>query len=149
LLGGCRDQTEILFVLSAYRFDALGEYDKTFDSLYELTTDELLADHPKGEGLQTAIKNFQAALAKAEEKIRDENLKNRNVPYGVLCAALRAGSHRHPCLPHHAPVAVALDQGLLTVSRAVLHPVPVHPTVSDGFVGRISRHSHSARGSIS
>lgn len=81
----CRDQTEILFFLSAYQFDALGEYDKSFDSLYGLSTQEMLAEHPQGEGLLKAISNFQAALAKAEEDILADNGANRSVPYGVNC----------------------------------------------------------------
>eukprot|EP00892_Ulva_mutabilis_P007115 jgi/Ulvmu1/4776/UM020_0061.1 len=79
-----RDQTEILYILSAYRFDALGDYDKTFDSLYALSTEELLADHPKGTGLMKAISNFQAALVETEEAIRADNAANRNVPYDYL-----------------------------------------------------------------
>lgn len=75
-------------MLSAYRFDALGEYDKTFESLYDLTAEELMDSHPQGPGLKLAITNFQAALADAESKIRDENSKNRKVPYGVLRAVL-------------------------------------------------------------
>lgn len=72
-----RDQSEILYILSAYRFDALGEYDKAFESLYALTTDELLADHPQGPALKTAISNFQTALRDVEYKIQAANTASR------------------------------------------------------------------------
>ena len=77
----CRNQTEICVALSAYKFDQLGQYDKSFESLFELNTEELLADHPKGSGLLKAIKNFQADLAEVEKKVTQEN-KTRRVPYG-------------------------------------------------------------------
>ena len=77
----CRGQTEILFLLSAYRFDKLGDYDKAFESLFELSTEELMADHPKGKGLKKAIDKFQSNLDQVEEQIRQENAKRR-VAYG-------------------------------------------------------------------
>lgn len=80
-----------MFVLCAYKFDALGEYDKAFNSMYAVTTDELLADHPKGAALKQAMDNFRGALKKAEKEIEAANA-NGLVEYGAPRSLSPGGS---------------------------------------------------------
>ncbi len=70
------DQLKILFILSAYRYDRLGYYDKSFQELYRMSFDEVFAGTP----IQLLARQFQQNLNMAEQKI-DANNQKRVIPY--------------------------------------------------------------------
>jgi len=77
------DQLQILFILSAYRYDRLGYYDKSFRELYGRSFDEVFGGTP----IQTLAKEFQQNLNMAEQKI-DANNQKRVIPYFSLKPSL-------------------------------------------------------------
>jgi len=77
------DQLQILFTLSAYKYDRLGYYDRSFRELYRATFDEVFEGTP----IQTLVRQFQQDLNIAEQKI-DQNNKKRLVPYIALKPSL-------------------------------------------------------------
>lgn len=77
------DQLQILFTLSAYKYDRLGYYDRSFRELYRATFDEVFEGTP----IQQLVRQFQQDLNIAEQKI-DQNNKKRLVPYIALKPSL-------------------------------------------------------------
>ncbi|MEP6486837.1 lipoxygenase [Microcoleus vaginatus GB2-A3] len=77
------DQLQILFILSAYRYDRLGYYDKSFRELYRMSFDEVFAGTP----IQLLARQFQQNLNMAEQKI-DANNQKRVIPYFALKPSL-------------------------------------------------------------
>ncbi|MEG5137367.1 MULTISPECIES: lipoxygenase family protein [Microcoleaceae] len=77
------DQLQILFTLSAYKYDRLGYYDRSFRELYRATFDEVFEGTP----IQQLVRQFQQDLNIAEQKI-DANNKKRLVPYIALKPSL-------------------------------------------------------------
>jgi arachidonate 15-lipoxygenase len=77
------DQLQILFVLSAYQYDRLGYYDKSFREIYQKSFDEVFAGTP----IQQLVKEFQQNLNMAEQKI-DANNQKRVIPYIALKPSL-------------------------------------------------------------
>jgi arachidonate 15-lipoxygenase len=77
------DQLQILFILSAYRYDRLGYYDKSFRELYRMSFDEVFAGTP----IQLLARQFQQNLNMAEQKI-DANNQKRVIPYFSLKPSL-------------------------------------------------------------
>jgi arachidonate 15-lipoxygenase len=77
------DQLQILFILSAYRYDRLGYYDKFFRELYRMSFDEVFAGTP----IQLLASQFQQNLNMAEQKI-DANNQKRVIPYFSLKPSL-------------------------------------------------------------
>jgi arachidonate 15-lipoxygenase len=88
------EQLEILDVLSAYKYDRLGYYDKAIGELYNQRLDEIFYDAPpitdlvnnpngdvsKNKVILDIIRQFQQNLNMAEQEI-DANNKKRVVPY--------------------------------------------------------------------
>lgn len=77
------EQLQILFTLSAYKYDRLGYYDRSFQELYRATFDEVFEGTP----IQQLVRQFQQDLNIAEQKI-DQNNKKRLVPYIALKPSL-------------------------------------------------------------
>jgi arachidonate 15-lipoxygenase len=77
------DQLQILFILSAYRYDRLGYYDKSFRELYRMSFDEVFGGTP----IQSLAREFQQNLNRAEQKI-DANNQKRVIPYFSLKPSL-------------------------------------------------------------
>jgi len=77
------EQLQILFTLSAYKYDRLGYYDRSFLELYGATFDEVFEGSP----IQQLVRQFQQDLNIAEQKI-DANNKKRLVPYIALKPSL-------------------------------------------------------------
>ena len=77
------EQLQILFTLSAYKYDRLGYYDRSFRELYRATFDEVFEGTP----IQQLVRQFQQDLNMAEQKI-DQNNKKRVVPYIALKPSL-------------------------------------------------------------
>ena len=77
------DQLQILFILSAYRYDRLGYYDKSFRELYGMSFDEVFGGTP----IQSLAREFQQNLNRAEQKI-DANNQKRVIPYFSLKPSL-------------------------------------------------------------
>ncbi len=77
------DQLEILFILSAYRYDRLGYYDKSFRDLYGMSFDEVFGGTP----IQLLVRQFQQNLNMAEQRI-DANNQKRVIPYFSLKPSL-------------------------------------------------------------
>ncbi|MEG3929024.1 lipoxygenase family protein [Microcoleus sp. D3_18a_C4] len=77
------NQLQILFILSAYRYDRLGYYDKSFRELYRMSFDEVFAGTP----IQLLARQFQQNLNMAEQKI-DANNHKRVIPYFALKPSL-------------------------------------------------------------
>jgi arachidonate 15-lipoxygenase len=77
------DQLQILFVLSAYKYDRLGYYDKSFRELYQMSFDEVFGGTP----IADLVRQFQQNLNMAEQKI-DANNQKRIVPYIALKPSL-------------------------------------------------------------
>jgi arachidonate 15-lipoxygenase len=70
------DQLQTLFTLSAYRYDRLGYYDKSFQELYHQNFDEVFAGTP----IQNLAEQLQQDLNMAEQQI-DANNRGRIIPY--------------------------------------------------------------------
>ncbi|MEG4577437.1 lipoxygenase family protein [Microcoleus sp. N3A4] len=77
------DQLQIQFILSAYRYDRLGYYDKSFRELYRMSFDEVFAGTP----IEFLACQFQQNLNMAEQKI-DANNQKRVIPYFSLKPSL-------------------------------------------------------------
>lgn len=77
------DQLQILFVLSAYRYDRLGYYDKSFQELYQMSFDQVF----RGTPIKMLARQFQQNLNMAEQRI-DANNQKRVVPYVSLKPSL-------------------------------------------------------------
>ena len=80
------EQLEILFILSAYRYDKLGYYDKSFRDLYNANVDELFGDSDN-EAIVNVISLFQKKLDLVEQKINQRNVE-RLVSYPYLKPSL-------------------------------------------------------------
>lgn len=72
-------QLQILFILSAYRFDQLGDYDKSFGELYGENFEQVFADTP----VPGILEKFQQQLYRAEQRINERN-KQRVIPYNSM-----------------------------------------------------------------
>jgi arachidonate 15-lipoxygenase len=72
-------QLQILFILAAYRFDQLGDYDKTYRELYDKKFDQVFANTP----VPKILGKFQLQLHRAEQRINERN-KRRVVPYNSM-----------------------------------------------------------------
>ncbi|WP_333028792.1 MULTISPECIES: lipoxygenase family protein [unclassified Microcoleus] len=77
------DQLQVMFLLSAYRYDRLGYYDKSFRELYQMSFDEFFAETP----IEFLASQFQQNLNMAEQKI-DANNQKRVIPYFSLKPSL-------------------------------------------------------------
>ncbi|MEG3840591.1 lipoxygenase family protein [Microcoleus sp. herbarium14] len=77
------DQLQILFILSAYRYDRLGYYDKSFRELYQMSFHEVFGGTP----IELLARQFQQNLNMAEQKI-DANNQKRVIPYFALKPSL-------------------------------------------------------------
>jgi arachidonate 15-lipoxygenase len=74
------EQLEILDVLSAYKYDRLGYYDKALGEIYNEKVEDIFKDHPI---ILNIISQFQQNLNMVEQEI-DANNKKRVVPYLYL-----------------------------------------------------------------
>jgi arachidonate 15-lipoxygenase len=83
------DQLQTLFILSAYRYERLGYYEKAFQELYKEKLDEIFFDdeNQNNQVIVDIIKQFQQNLNMAEQEI-DSNNKKRVVPYPYLKPSL-------------------------------------------------------------
>ncbi len=72
-------QLQILFILAAYRFDQLGDYDKTYRELYDKKFGQVFADTP----VLKILEKFQLQLYRAEQQINERN-KRRVIPYNSM-----------------------------------------------------------------
>jgi arachidonate 15-lipoxygenase len=79
------EQLEILDVLSAYKYDRLGYYDKALAELYNQQIEDIFKD--KHLAVLNIIRQFQQNLNMAEQEI-DANNKKRVVPYPYLKPSL-------------------------------------------------------------
>ncbi|WP_333466428.1 lipoxygenase family protein [Microcoleus sp. w2-18aC6] len=77
------EQLKIMFILSAYRYDRLGYYDKSFRELYRMSFDEVFEGTP----IEFLTRQFQQNLNMAEQKI-DANNQKRVIPYFALKPSL-------------------------------------------------------------
>jgi arachidonate 15-lipoxygenase len=75
------EQLEILDILSAYKYDRLGYYDKALGELYNQQLEDIFED--EHEAIVNIIRQFQQNLNMAEQEI-DANNKKRVVPYPYL-----------------------------------------------------------------
>jgi arachidonate 15-lipoxygenase len=78
------EQLQVLFFLTAYRYDRLGHYDKAFKELYNEKVEDTFAQHPR---IIEILKEFQQELIIVEQKIDANNLY-RVVPYPYLKPSL-------------------------------------------------------------
>ncbi len=83
------DQLKTLFILTAYRYDRLGYYDKAFEDLYGESPKDIFSDkdNQANRAVLDIIMQFQQALNVAEQKI-DANNRKRLVPYHYLKPSL-------------------------------------------------------------
>ncbi len=79
------EQLEILDVLSAYKYDRLGYYDKALGELYNQQAEDIFEDEHIA--ILGIIRQFQQNLNMAEQEI-DANNKKRVVPYPYLKPSL-------------------------------------------------------------
>lgn len=77
------DQLQSLFILSAYRYDKLGYYDKSFKEVYQENLESIFAGTP----IEIMVEKFQQDLRLAEQEI-DSNNQRRIVPYSYLKPSL-------------------------------------------------------------
>jgi arachidonate 15-lipoxygenase len=75
------EQLEILDILSAYKYDQLGYYDKALGEIYNQRTEDIFANEHRS--ILDIIRQFQQNLNMAEQEI-DANNKKRVVPYPYL-----------------------------------------------------------------
>ena len=80
------EQLQTLFVLSAYRYDRLGYYDKSFKELYRQKLEDIFGDS-ENEAIVAMVMQFQQNLNMAEQKI-DANNQKRVVVYPFLKPSL-------------------------------------------------------------
>lgn len=76
----CIGQLEVVFSLTAYKYDKYGYYDRTFKDLYEMTFDQVFATKP---GVVKAMACFQQELKEAEKIITARNAE-RTFPYPFM-----------------------------------------------------------------
>jgi arachidonate 15-lipoxygenase len=79
------DQLQSLFVLSAYRSDRLGYYNKAFQELYNQKIEDIFADEHNA--IIDMVRQFQQNLNMVEQEI-DANNQKRVVPYLYLKPSL-------------------------------------------------------------
>jgi arachidonate 15-lipoxygenase len=81
-------QVQSLFFLSAYRYDRLGYYDKSFQDLYDQNLEDVFTND---DGIKSPVigivRQFQQNLNMAELEI-DERNRQRVVPYPYLKPSL-------------------------------------------------------------
>jgi arachidonate 15-lipoxygenase len=77
--GRTADQLNIITVLSAYQFDRLGYYNRSFQEMYFQDSEEVFGS-PEHSAVVGIIQQFQQDLNMVEQKI-DENNRKRVVPY--------------------------------------------------------------------
>jgi arachidonate 15-lipoxygenase len=77
--GRTAEQLNIITVLSAYQFDRLGYYNKSFQEIYSQDFEEVFGS-PEHSAVVGIIQQFQQDLNMVEQKI-DENNRKRVVPY--------------------------------------------------------------------
>ncbi len=80
------DQLQTLFVLSAYRYDRLGYYDKAFQQLYKEKFEDVFQDD-NNKVIIDILRQFQQNLNMVEQEI-DANNQKRVVPYPYLKPSL-------------------------------------------------------------
>ncbi len=80
------DQLENLFILSAYRYDRLGYYDKSFQELYGKKLKDVFEDGNHSIVVEI-VRQFQQNLNMVEQEI-DRNNQKRIVPYPYLKPSL-------------------------------------------------------------
>jgi arachidonate 15-lipoxygenase len=69
------------YLLTAYQWDTLGQYDKSFKELYGGTTAEVFEGHPE---VVQCMKKLQTDLASVEQTVKKRN-SARKMPYiGLL-----------------------------------------------------------------
>ncbi len=73
------DQLQTLFVLSAYRYDRLGYYEKAFQELYHEKLEDIFTG-TNNKAVISIIRQFQQNLNMVEQEI-DANNQKRIVPY--------------------------------------------------------------------
>jgi hypothetical protein len=69
-----------MFLLSAYQYDRLGDYDTVLKSIYDQSTSDLFANY--GDVLD-AISRFQMDLKEAQDDI-DERNRHRMIKYPYM-----------------------------------------------------------------
>jgi arachidonate 15-lipoxygenase len=79
------DQLEILDVLSAYKYDRLGYYDKALGEIYDRLVEDIFKD--ENQAIVDIVRQFQQNLNIAEQAI-DANNQKRVVPYPYLKPSL-------------------------------------------------------------
>jgi arachidonate 15-lipoxygenase len=79
------EQLEILDILSAYKYDRLGYYDKALGELYNQQVEDIFEN--EHQAIVNIIRQFQQNLNMAEQEI-DANNKKRVVPYPYLKPSL-------------------------------------------------------------
>ncbi|MBE9029281.1 lipoxygenase [filamentous cyanobacterium LEGE 11480] len=77
------EQLSILFILSAYRFDQLGSYDKTYGELYDSTFDAVFAGTP----VTLMLSKLQQKLYLAEQRMTERN-RGRVTAYNAMKPSL-------------------------------------------------------------
>ena len=80
------NQLQILFVLSAYRYDRLGYYEKAFQELYNEKLEKVFQGG-NNKAIIAIVRQFQQNLNMVEQEI-DANNKKRIVPYPYLKPSL-------------------------------------------------------------
>jgi arachidonate 15-lipoxygenase len=80
------DQLQTLFILSAYRYDRLGYYDKAFRELYNKKLEDVFEDG-NNKAVIAIVRQFQQNLNMVEQEI-DANNQKRVVPYPYLKPSL-------------------------------------------------------------
>jgi arachidonate 15-lipoxygenase len=80
------DQLQSLFVLSAYRYDRLGYYEKAFQELYHEKLEDIFKD-TSNNAVIGIVRQFQQNLNMVEQEI-DANNQKRVVPYPYLKPSL-------------------------------------------------------------
>jgi arachidonate 15-lipoxygenase len=80
------DQLQTLFILSAYRYDRLGYYDKAFRELYDKKLEDVF-EEDNNKAVIAIVRQFQQNLNMVEQKI-DANNQKRVVPYPYLKPSL-------------------------------------------------------------
>lgn len=79
------DQLQTLFVLSAYRYDRFGYYDKAFKELYGEKLEDVFKD--ENSAIVAIVRQFKQNLNMVEQEI-DANNQKRVVPYPYLKPSL-------------------------------------------------------------
>jgi arachidonate 15-lipoxygenase len=80
------DQLQTLFILSAYRYDRLGYYEKAFQELHNEKLEDVFTDDNNKE-IIAIVRQFQQNLNMVEQEI-DTNNQKRVVPYPYLKPSL-------------------------------------------------------------